>query len=266
VEEFKVDSFVGFHELCRGHFASLGTVFRGASEAERHLLVPSVGRYLSSFEERGMGKAELLEAERKSLAVFSLECAGHAARPANMWDTLALAQHHGLPTRLLDWTLNPLVALYFAVEPEGEGDAAVYGLYSNNWVDHAWKAKVNPLKVSEVRVFPPDPVTPRIRAQQGHFTIQPDPTIELGADQLKGSDRLAKVVVAAEARDELRVNLNRYGFNSRALFPDLDGLSHWLKRTHFGFGRWGTPPEPEDRMADSSVMRPRGQSNPSPGL
>jgi hypothetical protein len=256
VDEFKVDSFVGFHELCRGYFLSQGTVFRGVSDAEGHLLVPSVGRYLRSFEERGMGRTELLEAERKSLAIFTLECTGHVPRPDNRWNTLALAQHHGLPTRLLDWTLNPLVALYFAVEPEGERDAAVYGLYSNSWVDPPWRARVDPLKVTEVRVFPPDPVTPRIRVQQGHLTIQTEPTRDLGADQLTGSDRLTKIVIAAEARDELRITLNRYGFNSRALFPDLDGLGHWLKRTHFGLGRWGAPPEPEQRMAASSPTRP----------
>lgn len=91
--------------------------------------------------------------------------------------------HHGLPTRLLDWTLNPLVGLYFAVEPDGDQDSAVYAKLSSNWIDGNRIRRVDPLSITEVSVFAPPYISPRIRAQAGHFTVQPDPTEPLTADQ-----------------------------------------------------------------------------------
>lgn len=96
-------------------------VFRGHSNAE-HTLISSVGRGPHSSQTR---KGH----ERSLIAIFKREALSFlTALPRDEWEWLSLAQHHGLPTRLLDWTHNPFVALFFAVQANLEKDGQVYAL------------------------------------------------------------------------------------------------------------------------------------------
>lgn len=190
-------------------------LFRGLSSTS-HQLVSKIGRPESHHKNRGYTKeAEIwLFEEFKRLALTYIQM-----QPTTEWEWLALAQHHGLPTRLLDWTHSPLVAAYFAVEKEGEkGNAVIYACEMIEVIQTSY-AQFGPFLVPKDIRFDPPSVSPRIIAQTATFTIHRDPTKRFNPTGLD------KIIIDQKWCKGLKGALNNLGVNRAALFPDMDGVA-----------------------------------------
>jgi hypothetical protein len=171
--------------------------------------------------------------ELEMLTRFQREVRPYFASPLRAhvghdWDLQALAQHHGLKTRLLDWSESPLIAAFFAVEPSGliadvETDAALYGVQCPYVIDS--RTDKWPDAHDVVAIYPPH-LTPRITVQRGLFTAQRTPSVPWLPTQLK------KWVIPWRVCLQLRLALNRAGINRASLFPDLDGIAAHLNWVH----------------------------------
>lgn len=118
--------------------------------------------------------AKIKDAECKLLAGFRNESPYLLpSRPNNEWDWLSLGQHFELPTRLLDWTGNPLTALFFSVESEVSKAPVVYVYHAHESqiVLHADKRKESPFDIEKTRIFQPSWHSLRVAMQAGWHTV-----------------------------------------------------------------------------------------------
>jgi hypothetical protein len=176
----------------------------------------------------------------------------------SIWHWLALAQHHGLPTRLIDWTYSPFVALHFATAHPAtyEQDGLVWCV---NFVkahellprrlrtllehEHSDALTVEMLSGFEslrafdslsgdpfVAFIEPPSLDDRILNQFALFSIVSNPSIGLDDWLRQHNDLVRRVVIPAELKWEVRDKLDQANINERTLFPGLDGLSRWLER------------------------------------
>ena len=162
-------------------------VFRGHSHIDYELL-PRIGR----------GDIEVRH-ETRIFDFFVREAAAYLSpMPASEWELLALARHHGLPTRLLDWTENPLVAAYFACLEQYDVDGAIYMLNTNEVISE----QMSPFEIDTVLRYRPSHVTRRIAAQRGLFTVHPNPAEPLPISRT-GSHKVHIAILPAEFKQTL---------------------------------------------------------------
>jgi hypothetical protein len=177
---------------------------------------------------------------------------GTAREPTDDWDWYFLMQHHGLPTRLLDWSESPLVGLFFALrEKPGEKDAVVWMLdpfWLNNEVaafgdlvlsHHDSRiAGYLPGESAAAKATVPVAVDPpytsrRITAQQGCFTIHGSDRRPLDSYHIL-RQRMFRFLVPNDRARHVRRELRDAGFTESVMFPDLSSLcrelvDYWLE-------------------------------------
>lgn len=249
IPEYKVDSFEQFHSYAQAQF-HYGVTYRGMKNIHWPL-VPSIGQYWPLAQRRGLSKADFRRVESDIMRIFRKESARYLDYvPKDGWEVWSIAQHHGLPTRFMDWTYNSLVALFFAVEQPFDEDSVVYALDiptaeisifeeesgadvlreipdSVREIVSPNTVALYPLGVREIRTYEPSHRTHRVNAQSGIFTVQPDPTEPLWHPSLQ------RIRIANSARQQIKGVLFDYGITRKLLFPGLDGIADWLKQMRF---------------------------------
>jgi hypothetical protein len=204
------------------------------------------------------GRADAGRLEQALLRNFRKYGHNEGSRADSIWNWLALGQHRGLPTRLLDWTYSPLVALHFATDDLShfDRDGAIWCV---NFVDANKRIpkKLQHLLVEEASdtftvemlgQFPtlrdfdtlarepfvvfvePPAIDSRILHQLALFSLISDPGANLDDWLERHPELCRKVIVPARLKWEIRDKLDQANVNERVLFPGLDGLSRWLAR------------------------------------
>jgi hypothetical protein len=217
-----IDSLPHFIELACSEGLQ-GFIFRGVTDEAEHRLLPSIGR-LTRFH--GASLAEITKQEKHWMKRFRLEGAHHVVSNLSDWEWMVLARHHGLPVRLLDWTRNPLVAMYFAVwDSQGKTAAAVYAEKFTRPIDI--HKETDPFAVERVGKFQPASTSVRMSAQASVLTVHPDPRKPHDSKTLRCFQIPGKLAPA------LKMQLRRLGMHPATIFPDLDGLAKSIRYNEF---------------------------------
>lgn len=242
MEEIRIEHWGDFEKVA---VELDGWAFRGQRKAN-WLLNSSLSRHLANFVPE---KSEWQERETRAIRVFRRKAHNYLGVSDALEDDLrclALMQHHGAPTRLLDFTKSPFVAAFFALEGATE-DSAVFALDTPN----LWRAtptkfpgltrdKIDPRRKGNVKRFfagneyeliwtgEPNQLDGRLVAQSGTFVLPG--VINQTIDQIlagypQDEPLVRKYILPAGIRHDAMRALYRMNITHATLFPDLDGLA-----------------------------------------
>lgn len=219
-EHIKLTDLEMLHRVFRGYRShdGMGYLFRGQADSSWALL-PKAGRKEFFLpDNRDLGR--FWSWKRMAIAYSSL--------PSSDLEQLALAQHHGLATRLLDWTMNPLVACFFACSEQNNKDGAVY-MYETPDGIVSEETSLDLLKqYHDVFGFLPKSISSRVLNQKGVFTVHCEASEGIKVKEsrvFKGKPNLLVLTIPAKLKLDVIKHLEDYGIDKSVLFPDLDGLS-----------------------------------------
>lgn len=199
-------------------------IFRGSANAEKFKLRPLVGR------EKYTSK-EFHQYENSIMTIFKREVPNFLSIvPDNEWEWLALAQHHGLPTRMLDFSFNIMTALYFSVDSHEDVAGELIMVKAPKKASDGLQ-KTSPYNIKKLQKYFPRIVSKRITAQEGLFVVFPEPQ-KLLDEQLRSDWSVKKFTIPAEKKKRIRYELFRCGVHRSSLFPDLEGLCDRIRWSH----------------------------------
>lgn len=183
----------------------------------------------------------------------------------SIWKAMILGQHHGLPTRLLDWTRSPLVALHFA-DTEGDlsyldqRDCVIWRIDVKELNEHLPEKYREALNRRKTFIFSvkhlaeltnsieeydrdmggrslvmiePSSIDQRIVSQYSFFTVLPKGIGKLEKYLEEETENTVKYIIDRSLRWDLRDILDELNMNERTIYPGLDGISKWIARHYY---------------------------------
>lgn len=229
-------------------------IYRGAADKDWDF-IPSLNRVCSHD----------LSLEAHVFRQFRKYGYAELAEYSGFWSLLPVAQHHGLPTRLLDWTYSPMVAAHFATENTGyyDRDGVIWCLDVRDFKPHMPEELQMKLRETGSNIFTigmldklipdfawmktlsdepyaiffePSSMIDRIVNQYALFSVVSDPSVMLNDLIERFGIECRKIVIPKEVKLEIRDKLDYINISERMIYPGLDGVCRWITRRYAALG------------------------------